>query len=58
MIPGFTPGQGSDAERRIKPKKALRAQESLEFVTLSWNARGRVCNEQTVQSTDGKSFIS
>ena len=58
MMPGFTSGQNSDAKRRIKPNEAPRAEESLDFVKLSWNARGRVCNEETVNGTDAKAFIS
>ena len=52
MMPGFTPGQNFDAI------ESPRAEESLDFVTLSWNARGCVCNEWTVKGTDAKTFIS
>jgi hypothetical protein len=57
MMPGFTPGQDADANRRIETNEVPRADESSDFLNQIWNARGRVCNEKTVKDTDAKTFI-
>ena len=58
MMPSFTSGQDSDAKRRITRNEGPKAEESLDFVTLIWNVRERVCNEENAKCTDAKTFIS